>query len=252
MPVHDWARVDAGTFHDFHTTWLAGIKVALNAGVLPSDYYALVEQVATRMQTDVLTLHAPAVPGQAGSPTGLALSEAAPAVRLRARPAPTKARAPRLRRGRNLVVRHITGHRVVAVLEIVSPANKDRRASVRERVDKVEQLLEAGIHVLLIDLLRPSRHDPQGMHGAVWSRLSAGEYHAPADEPLTLASYRWDGAEAETFVEPVGLGRPLRDMPLFLEREHSINVPLESTYMQAYAGVPAFWRRVLESSDGGA
>jgi hypothetical protein len=49
MPVHDWARVDAGTFHTFHTVWISEIMKALNAGLLPAGYYALAEQVATRM-----------------------------------------------------------------------------------------------------------------------------------------------------------------------------------------------------------
>ena len=35
MPVHDWTRVDAGTFHAFHTLWIGEIMKALNAGLLP-------------------------------------------------------------------------------------------------------------------------------------------------------------------------------------------------------------------------
>jgi hypothetical protein len=45
MPVHDWTRVSAGTFHDFHCTWIPQIKNRLNEGVLPPEYYAQVEQV---------------------------------------------------------------------------------------------------------------------------------------------------------------------------------------------------------------
>ncbi len=40
MPVHDWTRVAAGIFHDFHHSWIEQIKVALNEGILPPDYYA--------------------------------------------------------------------------------------------------------------------------------------------------------------------------------------------------------------------
>ena len=86
MPVHDWTRVDAGTFHAFHTRWISEIMGALNAGLLPRGYYALAEQVATRMQTDVLTLRAP-VPGNLpgdGSRQGVAVAEAPPRARLRA------------------------------------------------------------------------------------------------------------------------------------------------------------------------
>ena len=37
------------------------------------------------------------------------------------------------------------------------------------------------------------------------------------------------------------------DMPLFLEDEIYINVPLEATYRAAYRGVPRRWQRVLDA-----
>lgn len=46
MPVHDWSRVSAGVFHDFHNTWIVELKNALNGGVLPAAYYAMSEQRA--------------------------------------------------------------------------------------------------------------------------------------------------------------------------------------------------------------
>ena len=39
----------------------------------------------------------------------------------------------------------------------------------------------------------------------------------------------------------------LIDMPLFLEPEIYVNVPLEATYQAAYRGVPQRWKNVLES-----
>ncbi len=56
MPIHDWTRVSAGTFHDFHTAWIAELRRALNGGVLPEGYYAMAEQVANQVIPDVLTL----------------------------------------------------------------------------------------------------------------------------------------------------------------------------------------------------
>src|SRR5262245_30604146 len=55
MPIHDWSRVTAGTFHDFHGSWITHLKETLNAGLLPDDYYALSEQVAGQLVPDVLT-----------------------------------------------------------------------------------------------------------------------------------------------------------------------------------------------------
>lgn len=37
-------------------------------------------------------------------------------------------------------------------------------------------------------------------------------------------------------------------MPLFLRFERYINLPLEPSYQEAFRGVPAIWRRVVESS----
>ena len=56
MPIHDWTRVDAGIFHDFHHEWISTIRRALNDGLLPSEYYALAEQQAAGFGPDVLTL----------------------------------------------------------------------------------------------------------------------------------------------------------------------------------------------------
>ena len=36
MPVHDWTRVIAGTFHDFHQGWITHLKEALNNTILPA------------------------------------------------------------------------------------------------------------------------------------------------------------------------------------------------------------------------
>ena len=44
MAVHDWTRVDAGLFHAFRHGWIEELARALNAGLLPTDYFALPEQ----------------------------------------------------------------------------------------------------------------------------------------------------------------------------------------------------------------
>src|SRR5437868_6408699 len=56
MPIHDWTRVDAGLFHDFHQRWTVALRNALNEGILPEDYFALVEQRIPGPIPDVLTL----------------------------------------------------------------------------------------------------------------------------------------------------------------------------------------------------
>jgi len=242
MAVHDWTRVDAGTFHDFHNGWITHLKETLNNGLLPPGYYAMSEQRAGSFIADVLTLQAPPA---AGAPPparegGVAVAETPPRVRRRL----TLSAAARALR-RTLTIRHQSGHRVVALVEIVSPANKDRPAHVKEFADKAESTLCQGIHLLLVDLLPPGPHDPQGMHAAIWDRFDDEPYSLPPGEPLTLASYV-GGPRPEAYLEHLAVGSPLPEMPLFLDPDRYINVPLEATYQDAYRGMPAFWRDVLE------
>src|ERR1051326_6776201 len=121
MPVHDWSRVEAGIFHEFHGDWIFTVKNALNQGVLPPEHYALGELV---MDLDA-------------------------------------------RKRNRVVIRHISDHRVVAMLEIVSPGNKASRHALNPFVQKSLELLDAGIHLLILDLLPPGPRDPQGIHGVI-------------------------------------------------------------------------------------
>jgi hypothetical protein len=62
---------------------------------------------------------------------------------------------------------------------------------------------------------------------------------------LTLASYA-AGPQVEMYLEHLAVGAALPEMPLFLRVDRTINVPLGATYQEAYRGMPAFWRDVLE------
>jgi hypothetical protein len=243
MPVHDWTLVEAGMFHSFHNAWITHLGDALNGGLLPPDYYALGEQHAGQLLTDVLTLYAGRPNGEPPVPPsgrGLALAEAPPQVRRQLTAIETYRQ---LRR--TLAIRHVSGHRLIALVEIVSPANKDRPASVEALVAKTVEALDLGVHVLLLDLLPPGRHDPLGLHGAVWNQFEEGPYDLPLAEPLTVASYA-AGPPPKAYLEHLAVGGALPDMPLFLHSDWYIPVPLETSYQAAYRGFPAFWRDVLE------
>lgn len=56
MPMHDWTKVDAGIFHAFHHGWIQETATCLNHGLLPSDYYALPEQIAVGYGSNVFTV----------------------------------------------------------------------------------------------------------------------------------------------------------------------------------------------------
>ena len=152
---------------------------------------------------------------------------------------------------RSLAIRHVSGHRLIALLEIVSPANKDRDEHVEDFLNKLEEMVTHGIHVLLVDLFAPGKHDPSGLHAALLERLDDAADAPPAHEPLTLASYVADYS-VTAYWEHLAFGAVLPDMPLFLDPDIYINVPLEGTYQEAWRGTPARWREVLERPNGKA
>ena len=138
----------------------------------------------------------------------------------------------------------------MAILEVVSPGNKASRNPLRAFVQKTAELLEQHIHLLILDLFLPGRRDPQGLHREIWDEV-AGEddYQTPAGQPFTLAAYA-AGLSIRAYVVHAAVGAALPDMPLFLEPEKVVEVPLEATYSAAFAEVPRRWRRVLEAPPG--
>ncbi|MFQ5733386.1 MAG: DUF4058 family protein [Planctomycetaceae bacterium] len=248
MPAHDWTRVEAGIFHDFHVAWLPELRKALNGGLLPDGYYALAEQHYGRPIADLLTLHAS--PGETpfellpplADTGGTAVAEAPPQVQRRQTIEPAA-----LSRRRSLAIRHVSGHRLIALLEIVSPANKDRARHVEEFTDKCVAALESGIHLLFVDLFSPGLHDPHRLHEIIRHEIEEFDDpdDVPADQPLTLASYA-AGPCVEAYLEHLAVGSQLPEMPLFLQTDRYVNTPLEATYQAAWEGMPAYWRGVVE------
>jgi hypothetical protein len=238
MPIHDWTRVDAGIFHHFHHDWISELSRVLNSRVLPPAYYALSEQVAGGMVPDVLALErvdddeAVSAPGG-----GVAV---APRARFMFSAEPEFHAEKRYR----VVIRHRSNDKVVSVVEIVSPGNKDSRSALRSFVGKSVEFLMAGIHLLVIDLFPPGRRDPRGMHAAIWESIVDQTFDPPANEPLTLVSYA-AARPIRAYLEPISVGDSLPDMPLFLTDDGHVLAPLEATYQGAFEAFPGRWREVL-------
>jgi hypothetical protein len=217
MPVHDWKPVDANLFHDCHQTWAVEIRNALNAGRLPSGYSALVEQHAGGLVPDVLF--------QTSEDELTA-------------------------RGNRVVIRHRLGE-VVCVIEIVSPGNKASRHGLKSFLKKTLEFLDSGVNLLVIDLLPPTPRDPQGIHHAIWEEFTGQSFEPPADKPLTLAAYVAAdlpaGTSARAYVEPIGVGDLMPDMPAYLDAAEYVPVPLEATYQAAWATCPEDMRVLVET-----
>src|SRR5262249_14015981 len=142
-------------------------------------------------------------------------------------------------------VRHVSGDRIVAMVEIVSPGNKSSVNALRSFVEKAARLLERSVHLLVLDLHPPGPRDPQGIHAAIWEWFTGEQYTPPPDKPLTLAAYEAD-LTTRAYVVPTAVGDVLAEMPLFLMPGGHVPIPLEATYQTAWAAVPRRWREVLE------
>ncbi|HEY3963525.1 MAG TPA: DUF4058 family protein [Planctomycetaceae bacterium] len=171
MPIHDWSRVESGVFHDFHHGWIAELHRALNHGLLPNEYYAMAEQSFGEHVSDTLKFQRISASdeeakdeasGSPATPGSLALAPP-PAVCYTA----VSEMAQYVAKQNSVVIRHVSGDRVVALIEVVSPGNKASRHALQRFVEKTAGALHRGRHLLILDLIAPATRDPNGIHGAI-------------------------------------------------------------------------------------
>jgi hypothetical protein len=240
MPIHDWNRVRPNRFHDFHQGWTIAISKALNTGQLPSGYFALIEPKAVAPKPAVITLDLDP-PAGASPSAGLAVAAVPPKARF-----VTRSEAAGYARKANRITVHHPDGDVVAVIEIISPGNKDSRHAIRAFARKAVAFLQAGVHLLIVDPFPPGPRDPQGIHKVIWDRIRDEPFQLPPDKPLTVAAYA-AGTETVAYVEPIAVGDPLPDMPIFLTADWYVPCPLETTYQTAWEQFPAPLKGPLES-----
>jgi hypothetical protein len=244
MPIHDWTKTYAGVFHHLHVTWLVDLARVLNNGLLPAGYYALGEQVIGEAVPDVLTLEREQTTGigdEISPPSLTSGPSALPAATITA-----VAEAPRYPpRPRVIAVRHRSGDRLVAMVEMVSAGNKTDAADIGSLVEKTVVALSKGIQVVLIDLHPPGPFDPRGLHNLIWTELGQDPVDLPPEKPLQVVSYLSEG-KVSSFIEPLAIGDRLPEAPLFLEGGRFVPLPLESTYLKSFESVPRHLREEVE------
>ncbi len=243
MPIHDWAPVPAGLFHHFHQQWAGSICNALNAKCLPKGFYALLEQNAAGVIPNVVTLQRMPRASERREPLGgIAVAEAPPKTRFVSQATDEDLYAAKADR---IAIYNPLGD-VVSVIELVSPGNKSSRRALRSFVDKTLDFLRQGVHVLIVDLFPPGARDPQGIHKVIWDEVREEPFELPPDKPLTLAAYA-AAIQKRAYVEPVGVGDPLPDMPIFLDCDTYILAPLEATYLATWNECPEPLRELFSA-----
>lgn len=251
MPVHDWSRVICGYFHDFHQNWSVVIANALNEGLLPDRLYALVERPPPWFgradgRGGINELLRPSV----DQPRCRFEAASGPHVRTN-RPTADVIQRPKLtdagdyaRRANVITVRRASDDTPVATLRIISPGHKDRESSVARFCEQTGRMIASGLHVSVVDILRPTPSAAEGMHAEIWRRCYRDEGPAlmSQDRPVLTVAYNVtnDVGEMvpEAFVTTSELGQPLPDLPLFLEEDRYVPVPLAATYARTWEATP--------------
>jgi Protein of unknown function (DUF4058) len=242
MPLHDWSKMSAGHFHALHVMWLTHMAEFLNNGVLPDGYHALPEQHSEGFITDVSTYEERPASNRKKTRDGggVALAEPKSERRVIAKNV--------VYPGRHIAIYKTGVPRVVAVIELVSNSNKDRRESVGEFAGKVADYLRTGVHVLVVDILPSSRSTPNGMHAAIWTSLDrdAKPDSLPEDRPFLIASYRAE-RKPIAYINSIAVNQCLPLGPIYIDSTRFVELPLEESYMETFRRLPKFLRTKLET-----
>jgi hypothetical protein len=126
------------------------------------------------------------------------------------------------------------GRHLVAAIEIVSPANKDRPEHRNAFVGKCAALLQKGVAVSIVDLVTVRQFN---LHADVLTFLGHSDptLNDPPP-PIYATSCRWvkkKKTTLEAWSHVLTVGQPLPTLPLWLSAELVVPLDLEQSYEQA-------------------
>ena len=214
-------------WESFHVTWAGAMADALNETLLPEGYFAEEHAHAgARVEIDVATFADHPGPATGGAVATRTYAPPAPALSVPAA-FPDEFAVK--------VYEAEGGARLVAAVELVSPANKDRPEHRRAFAAKCAGYLAQGIGLIVVDVVTTRRAD---LHADVLRLLGRdGGTGLPAGSDLYAAAYRpivRDGAgTVDVWAEPLAVGRELPTLPLALNAELCLPLDLEATYTAA-------------------
>jgi hypothetical protein len=127
------------------------------------------------------------------------------------------------------------GRTLVAAIEIVSPANKDRPEKRNAFVGKCAALLRNGVAVSVVDLVTSRQFN---LYAELMTFLGHPDRTLGPETPAVYAaSCRWlrksDRAVLQTWSHALVVGQPLPTLPLWLTDTLYVPLDLERSYEQA-------------------
>jgi hypothetical protein len=131
-----------------------------------------------------------------------------------------------------LVYDQSRGRVLVAAVEIVSPADKDRPENRRAFVMKCAALLQQGVCVSIVDLVTTRNFNLYTELLALLDRPDPAFASNPPSVYAITCRYRRVGqtSRIESWAYPLSLGQPLPHLPIWLSDESNVSLELEASY----------------------
>jgi hypothetical protein len=236
MPLRDHFHPPVDTiasWEEVHGAWPATIAYRLNAILPPLYRCGLKVHVGTLIEVDVAAFEREYATGphpETTNGTGGSWEAETPTLLLESEelaPPEYEVRVYDLTRAQ----------RLVAVVELVSPSNKDRPQGRKAFVDKCHALLQQEVCVILVDIVTSYTAN---LYAELAARLGA---KPPAIAEATIYAVTCytrpgcKGVRVETIERQLVVGAPLPTLPLYLSESLKVPLELEATYEDTCRGL---------------
>jgi hypothetical protein len=220
---------DRRHWDSFHGAWAEAMALLLNQELLPAPYFAEARiKLGRLLEIDVATMEE----------RNQAAQEGDGGVAVWAPPRPTLKAALHFTHPDLFEVQVLEGSegpRLVAAIELVSPANKDRSGNRHAFAVKCASYLQAEVGLVVVDVVTERLAN---LHRELLNLLQvAAAEEEQEDGHLYAVAYRTAasgaGANLEAWVERLAVGAALPTLPLWIAADRSIPLDLEQTYQMA-------------------
>lgn len=223
MALHNWTKASKSNFHSFlHHGWIWQMMKYLNKVVLPAGYMAVAERSFGPYIVDVAFKEDGEEEKIFPPP-----SEISPTLVIEA-PVFTLI-------GKQISIYDQKNSQIVAVIELVSPGNKDAHEKVDLFVEKSVNYLAAGVHYSLIDILSPTKFVDNFAKKILFA-IKGGEILT--EKSLYAAAFQCITPAIQLYYREFEVGENLPEIPIFLTSDYFVLLDLKETYSDTMEDLP--------------